>query len=49
MDVAIRRSHQLKTYVRLIGCRNRDGKFINTLADEHIFEIFELVKEHIQE
>ena len=44
-------SHQLKT-LRQAGLvvGNRDGKFIKyTLADEHIFEIFELVKEHIQE
>lgn len=44
-------SHQLKTLRQaglVIG--NRDGKFIKyTLADEHIFEIFELVKAHVQE
>lgn len=44
-------SHQLKTLRQaglVIG--NRDGKFIKyALADEHIFEIFELVKAHIQE
>lgn len=44
-------SHQLKT-LRQAGLvvGERDGKFIKyTLADEHIFEIFELVKAHIQE
>lgn len=44
-------SHQLKT-LRQAGLvvGERDGKFIKyTLADEHIFEIFELVKAHIHE
>ena len=44
-------SHQLKT-LRQAGLvvGEREGKFIKyTLADEHIFEIFELVKEHIHE